>query len=76
MDSKALKRAYGMMPHQKGVMLFFNHALFHTTHLHYFCFSGCAGVLLRSLAAASDEANMLKEDDILLRIDGVEVRGI
>lgn len=48
MDSKALKRAYGMMPHQKGV-------------------------LLRSLAAASDEANMLKEDDILLRIDGVEV---
>lgn len=37
--------------------------------------AGTAGVLLRSLAAASDEAKVLKNDDILLRIDGVEVRG-
>lgn len=32
-----------------------------------------AGVLLRSVAAASDEARVLRPDDILLRIDGTEV---
>ncbi|KAL4421535.1 hypothetical protein ABPG75_010826 [Micractinium tetrahymenae] len=48
MDSKALKRAYGMQPHQKGV-------------------------LVRSVNASSDEASALRPDDIVLRIDGVDV---
>ncbi len=40
------------------------------------CVDGVStGVLLRSLAAASHEAKVLKGDDILLRIDGVEVGG-
>ncbi|KAI7836909.1 hypothetical protein COHA_009241 [Chlorella ohadii] len=48
MDSKALKRAYNMEPHQKGV-------------------------LVRSVSEASSEASVLKPDDIILAIDGVDV---
>ncbi|PSC68151.1 protease Do-like 9 [Micractinium conductrix] len=48
LDSKALKRAYDMQPHQKGV-------------------------LVRSVAPAADEASVLRPDDILMKIDGIEV---
>lgn len=48
MDSKALKRAYGLAPHQKGV-------------------------LVRSVAPASNEAAVIKPDDVLVRVDGVEI---
>ncbi len=32
-----------------------------------------AGVLVRSIAAASDESGVLQVDDIILRIDGQQV---
>lgn len=48
MESAALKAAYGMQPHQRGV-------------------------LVRQVVPASDEAAVLRADDVIMRIDGIEV---
>ena len=48
LDSKALKRAYGLGVHEKGV-------------------------LVRKVVAASSEAKVLRQDDVILKIDGVSV---
>lgn len=49
MDSRALKKAYGMKPHEKGI-------------------------LIRRVVEASHEAGCLRQDDILLTINGIEAR--